>query len=65
MANLTMPRSFLPHSRAERAVNGLREFAEPSEVKVYQQNPDGSRGKLLRIEQAKHFTPNFTRSKLS
>ena len=36
--------------RWEGKVGGLRDFDTPSMVIVYRANPDGTRGKLLRIE---------------
>ncbi len=41
---------FLPHSRAERRVKGLREYEKPTECRVFQANPDGTVGTLIRIE---------------
>ena len=37
-------------SKWERKVRGLRDLETPSMVLVYRANPDGTRGKLLRIE---------------
>ena len=49
------PKSFLPKSKAERDVNGLRDYGNHSTVKVYQVNPDGTKGKYLREEEATYF----------
>ncbi len=40
-------------SSIERRVYGLRDSAPPSEVKVFRARPDGTPGKLLRIENGK------------
>ena len=54
---LENPRSILPSQRNwwptnkyMVLVNDLRDSAPPGEVKVYHQNPDGTRGELIRIE---------------
>ena len=43
---------FLEFTPSERAVPGLRKEAPSSDVKVYKANPDGTPGKLLRIEKS-------------
>ena len=40
-------------SKWERKVRGLRDLETPSMVLVYRANPDGTRGKFLRIEDTK------------
>lgn len=62
MANRDEPGSFLPHSKAERDVNDLREYGIPSAVMVYSANPDGTKGEFLRVEPATVFCPDFNRS---
>lgn len=62
MSNRDEPGSFLPRCKAERDVNGLSEYGIPSDVKIYSANPDGTKGKLLRVEPATVFSPNFNRS---
>lgn len=44
--------SLLALSLNYRRVPGLRNVAPPSDCKVYQANPDGTKGKLLRTETA-------------
>lgn len=60
--NNQMVRSFLPRSKAERMVFGLRDFVSPSEVRVFRANPDGSKGGFLRVEPAKTYVSKFNPS---
>jgi len=49
------PKGIRPRNLMERRVAGLREYAEPSEVKVY-----NASGELLRVEQTTIFpVPRF------
>ena len=43
----------------KRRVPGLRDVAPASEVKVFKANPDGTAGKLLRIEKPTYITSKF------
>ena len=43
------------YSRSRRLVAGLRDSENPTECRVFQANPDGSKGKLLRVEEPVEF----------
>jgi len=50
---------FMPQTKMQRKVSGLREYATPGAVRVYQAQPNGAKGKLLRIEGNDGFSPKF------
>ena len=52
-------RSFLPKSRAEKLVNGLREGEKPGAVRVFRARADGTPGRFLRYETAGDFNPKL------
>ena len=56
------PQGFLPKNKAERDVNGLRDYSEHSIVKVYRANPDGTKGNFLRIEEPTYFHIAFNKT---
>lgn len=50
------PPKFTTHnSRSRRLVDGLKDYEKPSECLVFQANPDGSKGELLRIVNPTEF----------
>jgi len=60
MPNGDKPRGLLPHSRAEKRVNDLRDFETPGPVRVYLPMKDGAL-RLLRTEQASEISIPFGR----
>lgn len=52
MSNGDSPPGFsVENNRCRRLVAGLRIYEKPTECRVFQLNPDGTVGKLLRVEQ--------------
>jgi hypothetical protein len=49
------PEGVMLKSLNEYKVGGLRDTAPPSKVRVYKVNKDGSKGKLIRVEQSDTF----------
>jgi len=48
-----------PKKSLEKLVSGLRNYAPPSECRVYRMNPDGTRGEFLRIEKTEEIQIRF------
>ena len=59
MLNKVYQKGFLPKNKMQLRVPGLRDYAPPSDVRVFKMNTDGSKGEYLRTEESKESNETY------